>query len=243
VSAKTQRRWAAVSRNLDRNLDRARDLDRAITRGIRFARHLGVDLDPVLMLDRNLIRRLEQPHAVDLDRVSDLPYARDCARALVAPLVHARNLAFDRAGTLDRDLHCALALECSFDFDLARACDLDAKLHCASRLVSILDLASKLARELVRDLGRDLVRASAFRQAAHPGQAERAAAGLAAAAARLIPAGSQARYAEEYLVELRDMASAGAGLKGQLGYGLRLLIRSPLLRTELRAARRRGAVS
>lgn len=67
------------------------------------------------------------------------------------------------------------------------------------------------------------------------------AASLLAAAVRLLPAADRARYAEEYLSELWDLAQSGARRRRQLGYALRQFRSAPLLGFALRFPRRRGA--
>jgi hypothetical protein len=67
------------------------------------------------------------------------------------------------------------------------------------------------------------------------------AARLLARPARLLPAADRARYAEEYCSELTELAQAGAGRLGQLGYALRQLYSAPRTGRALRSPRRRGA--
>ena len=68
------------------------------------------------------------------------------------------------------------------------------------------------------------------------------AAGLLAAAARLLPAEERARYAEEFRSELCWIAQAGGSRWAQLAYATRQVTAAPRLRVRLRAPRRRGAV-
>lgn len=65
---------------------------------------------------------------------------------------------------------------------------------------------------------------------------------LVAAAARMLPAGDRARYAEEFRSELAEIALAGGGRAAQLGYAARQLMSSVRLRADLKAPRRRSAV-
>ena len=68
------------------------------------------------------------------------------------------------------------------------------------------------------------------------------AAGLLAAAARLLPTADRARYAQEYRSELWDLAHTGAGRIRQLRYALRQLRSAPQMGIALRSPRRRSAV-
>jgi len=65
-------------------------------------------------------------------------------------------------------------------------------------------------------------------------------AGVLAVAVRLLPAADRARYAEEFLGELRDLARSGGG-RGRLRYALRQLLRTVLMGLALRSPRRRSA--
>lgn len=67
------------------------------------------------------------------------------------------------------------------------------------------------------------------------------AAGLLRGAARLLPAGERARYAEEYRSELCDLAQSGLGRVRQLRYGLRQFLRVLPMGFALRSARHRTA--
>jgi hypothetical protein len=68
------------------------------------------------------------------------------------------------------------------------------------------------------------------------------AAGLLAAAARLLPAKERLRYAEEFRSELWEIAQAGGRCRAQLAYAARQLLAARRLRAALRAPQRRGAV-
>ncbi len=65
---------------------------------------------------------------------------------------------------------------------------------------------------------------------------------LLAVAARLLPAGDRARYAEEFRSELAEIARAGAGHRRLLAYAARVVLSARRLRADLRVPRRRGAV-
>ena len=67
------------------------------------------------------------------------------------------------------------------------------------------------------------------------------AAGLLAAASRLLPAADRDRYDGEYRSELWERAQSGAGRLGQLRYALGQLRRAPRVALALRSPRHRGA--
>ena len=196
--------------------DRDRDRDRTPS---ALARDLVLALDHArfIALDRPRARAraLDRAHARALDLVGTLDLGR--ARAL------ARNLAFARARALDRDHAPVLHVR-----DRGRALDraLDHAHGCAVALVSALDHD--------RTFGRSRARREA-------GRVAYSAARLLVGAARLLPAADRARYAEEYRSELWELARAGAGRPGQLGYALRQLHSAPRTGRALRALRRRSA--
>jgi hypothetical protein len=64
---------------------------------------------------------------------------------------------------------------------------------------------------------------------------------LAAAAARLLPPGERAGYADEFRSELWEIAQASGCRRSQLAYAARQLLAARRLRAELRVPRRRGA--
>jgi len=61
---------------------------------------------------------------------------------------------------------------------------------------------------------------------------------LTAWAARLLPPADQPDYEELFRSELYDLAQSGSGRWAQLAYAIRVLIRAPQLRRELRAPAR-----
>jgi len=65
---------------------------------------------------------------------------------------------------------------------------------------------------------------------------------LLTAASRLLPAADRARYAEEFLSELWDLAQSGDGRRQQLRYTLRQFRGILSMSFALRSPRRRGAV-
>lgn len=101
------------------------------------------------------------------------------------------------------------------------------------------EFASDCARDIDLALTRDLGRAG---QEQHGARRVVPLAGqLLAAAARLLPAGDRARYAEEFRSELAEIARAGAGRRRQLAYAARVVLSVRRLRADLQAPRRRRA--
>jgi hypothetical protein len=189
----------------------------------------------------------------------DRDLARDLKRALTLACDLARDDPFGAAYGVARDLGLARGLVGTRTRDLADARDL------AHSLKRDLGVAHDLARDLgvahvrARDLGVAL--GSAFERALGLGATlDRALEGadqgqrrtvqmaplagrLLAAAARLLPAGDRARYAEEFRSELAEIARARAGRRPQLAYAARQVMSARRLRTDLRAPRRRRAAS
>jgi hypothetical protein len=99
-------------------------------------------------------------------------------------------------------------------------------------LAHALDRARDLARALDSANGRG--RPAAWRVAP-------SAAGLLAAAVRLLPAAHRSRYAEEYRCEPWHIAQAGAGRARQLRYALRQFRSAVLVSVALRSPRRRSS--
>jgi hypothetical protein len=61
---------------------------------------------------------------------------------------------------------------------------------------------------------------------------------LVAAAARFLPVTDRARYLEEFLGELSELSSSGAGRTQQVRYAVSQLLRIPVMRGIMRADRR-----
>lgn len=117
----------------------------------------------------------------------------------------------------------------------------------ASGLQRVLGLIGDDTCELAQsirvalDLANDLARAAHVGGQSRAGRVASSAAGLLAAAVRLLPAAERARYAEEYRAELWDLTQAGAGRIRQLRYALRQLLSAPAMRFALQSPRRRSA--
>lgn len=217
---------------------RAKDRERAL------ANYFDLDLDHALVSYRD--------RADELARDFTSFHARARARALARAL--------DRV--LERDLRRYRTLASHRDRDPAFVWDIFGHLEFARHLGDDLAHASRLARDITRDSafivdfnlnshGHNSASDSDHDPgllAKDPGrertaQLGRTPARLAGVAARLLPEGARARYAEEYRGELVELAAAGAGRRNQFGYALRLLTRAPLLRAELRTASRHRMVS
>lgn len=139
------------------------------------------------------------------------------ARVAVAVLVDDRTADFF-AAALARQAACASAR---------------AVAACGADLADDLDLAADLDLDL--SLADEDEREEAIRIAS-------SAAGLLAAAVRLLPAGPRTRYSEEYQAELNELVRAGARRPQQVLYALRQLRSAPQLGAALRSPRRGGAV-
>jgi hypothetical protein len=180
-----------------------------------------------------------------------LVLARDRARDLVLAIDLAR---LDTCGRgLPDDLHRALTAARALADDLDRADEPDRALVAARALADDLDRADDLggadaralvaARQVVAAL--DLNRARDL-PASAPGhrfgnRRSPAARRLLAAAARMLPAGDRARYAEEFGSELAEIALAGGGRRVQLAYAARQVMSVVRLRAALASPRRRRA--
>ena len=164
--------------------------------------------------------------------------ARDRPRYLAHRLVEALDCA--DVNLADVNLVFTLGRAHELLSDLVQAVDLD-------RARGDFGFARDLARDLVGDLNLASARALRNRGSIRARRSRRAAcvvpsaAGLLAAAARLLPAADRTRYAEEYLSELWDLAQSGAGRLRQLGYALRQLRSGLSVGFALRSPRRSGA--
>ena len=125
---------------------------------------------------------------------------------------------------------------------------LSARARALNRVIaSARDLARALNRDLPADLDDDLnfvstlALARAVRGQRGAGRVVPLAGRLLLAAARLLPAGDRARYAEEFRSEPTEIARAGAGRRGQLAYAARVVMSARRLRADQRAPRRRRA--
>lgn len=159
-----------------------------------------------------------------LDRVLDIDDVEpDLDQSKVA-IVHANAI------TVDRDAAARLA---TFRARLRSA---------GQRIARLDDVAGGVDEDLVRirilvnalddDLGRAVV---------HIGRIQPGGNLAIAIAAWLLPARERGRYFEEYRGELRNLADAGTGWWQLNRHAIRLLVRAPALRVELKTARRRKA--
>lgn len=208
-----------------------------------------------LLITRNFDSELELAHArsdalarardLACDLAHSLSDTCDSARgpAIIRDLASVRGRAEDLANTLAALRNLAL-LDVRVDgrdlvLDLAR---IEHRYRAddglARELANAYDLAEDLANALahVHSLARIEHR---YRRRAR--RVVPPAAGLLAAAARLLPAADRTRYADEYRSELRELAQSGAGRCRQLGYALRQLRSTPQMRFALHAPRRRSA--
>jgi hypothetical protein len=215
-------------------------------------------------LDRDLEGDLDPARAseVALDRVelldSALGRAIDRARVLDRYLSPGRHLAFglgfacDRARDRARDLADDLGSVSDLILadDLASVCELRLAFDSVLDSVSSAAIARAIARARTLHVIMTRTETRVLYLEGHrpstPGLrsgARRSAAArrLAAAAARMLPAGDRARYGEEFGSELADLALAGGGRRVQLAYAARQLRRAPRLRADLRSPRRRSA--
>ncbi len=170
---------------------------------------------PLLLLDRQLVE------AVHDARVRAHVLAGALAGAL--RLVHARALAVAVARQLD---YAYLP-----DFGTSRDPD--------RGLAAALENACAAAHALTSELERAYACAGGHGQRGAR-RVSPSAAGLLAAAVRLLPAADRGRYAEEYRSELWDLAQAGAGRIGQLRYALCQLRSALSVSAALRSPRRRS---
>jgi hypothetical protein len=132
-----------------------------------------------------------------------------------------------------------LAIDRPLVRDIARAHDL-------ARRFAETGPAAVVARDLMRALERSVTDDPERAGEGERGEARRvasSAAGLLTVATRLLPVADRPRHGEEYRSELWDLAQAGAGRLGQLGYALRQVRSAPRTGLALRSPRRRGAAS
>lgn len=174
----------------------------------------------------------------------------DRARALADTLDRA--LASGRADTLASDFVTALACDISEIEVRAReisrsnarssrniAKRVNNKARAVAQYLGLVEMEFGGVSSDAHQLAWTLERAQGRRKAK---RAAPSAAGLLTVAARLLPVADRARYAEEYLSELWDLAQCGVGRLRQLQYALRQLRSALLVSFALRSPRRRGAV-
>ncbi len=182
--------------------------------------------------------------ARDLDSARARALASDLADDLDSARARALDLTGDPGHELVRDLDRARALVQVRTRTLALADALDSAHTHAIALEFELGHGHHLAFALDRAQTRALRLASVYVLAAEQHGAEGvapSAASLLAAAASLLPPANRARYAEEYLSELWELAQCGAGRLRQLQYALHQLRGALPTSFALRSPRRRSA--
>ncbi|MGH3687835.1 MAG: hypothetical protein ACRDQY_22225 [Pseudonocardiaceae bacterium] len=234
-------------------LDRVRDLLGPLDRNRAgdLTRRLN-NLDPELGLDLDLV--VEAAHtlggALGLNGDHILDDARDAASALGDSLTRARGaddageFASARAGAAihARKLASVLGGAATHARELANARD-------RARGPAV-DRVRDLDRDLPRDLARDLARYSGLASSltvylvfhsVTPELKEKVARSansmpgrVVALAVRMLPASERVRYREEFRSELLDPEFLTLPWWKRLGYALRVLARTPLLRWALR---------
>jgi hypothetical protein len=209
-------------------------------------RHLS-SVDRAATIAVTIVRDLKRAHDI---AGFDIALTADIARILSLASEIAIDVAgfdidvgqnIDTARRRTRDLEIALTAH-RLDVSHALALALGAR-HLSRRhaVCYTLDIARRHTYTLDQCL-------SAATGSARDGQGQRSAVRMAplagrllAVAAGLLPAGDRARYAEEFLSELTEMAQAGARRRQQLVYAARVALSARRLRADLRAPRRRGA--
>lgn len=216
-------------------------------------RHLGKQFARTLKVARTLEDALARLHTATLARDDDIgrtqPFGHAHNHTLdlqIRIISTARHLCLDE---IDRARLCDQA--CEHASELAAEVGRAAALGRAAGLGSLHDHDLDLIRQLRRDLktNLDLARALIYQgvcgaesRGRTPARRITPSAGrLVVAAARLLPAMERARYSEEYLCELWDIASAGAGRRQQLRYAIHQLLRIASLRATSLTPRRRKA--
>lgn len=213
-------------------------LERALARAHRLAGDLARASDSAgdLALASDFARDFARELADALDR--DLTFARigGVAHANARNLGRALVRASDRTSDLVSDL--VRARERASGLPVDRARDLAAVLALSEDLIRALDRARDRA---IAPAGQEGVGGgSAVGQTAV--RVAPTAKRLAGAAARLLPAGDRARFAEEFGSELWEIARAGGRRRRQLMYAARQVGSAWRLRRALRVPRRQGAV-
>ncbi|SRR6266496_2792197 len=155
------------------------------------------------------------------------------------------HLQYARAGPIPKHYDPAVVDVITPDIVRTPAFDLILDLACDLEIVRDLGRPNDIARVIVsaRTLANSLnsVSARAWRGQRGAGRVAPLAGRMLAAAARLLPAGDRARYAEEFRSELTEIARTGAGRPRQLVYAARVVMSAQRLRADLRAPRRRRA--
>ncbi len=194
----------------------ANDFQTALHSNMALARACGVGekADELLGLAARLADHAADAHA----RASELVRALARAPAEMGPYANA----------LDDEMFALFAVGAEF--------------HNALPAVRPCPLARALGHRLTRDLWRALRRAhSLYQDLELLYLGIRPSAGrISSVAARLLPESDRARYREEYLSELWDVAHAGGDVWQQSRYALRQVARARRMREALRRPRQNG---
>ena len=221
----------ALALRLDRDPGLTRDLHRDYLLAGQLVVMLGNLGREAHDLRRNAVFDLDAAAGGDTadlvrSRVASLSYglgrlrgsAHALGPALDADRTHARRLAPILDTALDRARARGLAL------------DVDPTPGFARDVAGSAADAQWLCHRLVDwSASADLLPATAVQR-----RQARTAGRLTAVAVRVLPVQHRARYREEYLAELYDLAAMGVPRWGQLVYSLRLLDRAWMVRAELR---------
>lgn len=213
----------AIDRRTVRNIDRA----------LRKLRRIAAEFDSDQANVRALNRKLQRASAIahTFDRASTPARARALDRALSEALDRARALdgARLRDKTITRSVHPGAPKHTEIREVFFRG----------DHIISVLESASADTSRLV--LIVDSPEQGRIKEQRDTRQVLRSAAGITAAAARLLPPGDRVRYAEEYLGELWDLVQSGHGRARQLKYSLTQLVNAVPMRSELRSSHRKNA--
>jgi hypothetical protein len=229
-----------------------------INHGRLFALGLAADLDSRhgLALSRDLggvissVYELERELAAARNLALGIHRGRAAAAALASARARARSLAQDLADARARDRAFRRTLSDALWYDGLLT---NAEAYAAARdkaCFRVRELAGSLAavREMTVALASEVAAARDFAEAASEARAwdgaspARPAIRVAWTAAGLLARCDRLGYDLEFRSELTELAANGAGRWQQLRHSARLLVRAPLLRTELAAARRRQAL-
>lgn len=239
-------RASAIAYNLNRDkfLNSARTLEHQIDTLVHRARTSSESHNSGIALDRVRTFALTLDQAGRKARAIDL---KDDARGLIDGLEQTLGVAAEIARTCDEAFLLILegdrALARRLTQDLTRLRDLLAQL--VHVLENNQDRRERLADDLVRvlsnhNLGRDLQRTSnrVYRYvAAREPQARVSDLSrlLTRLAAQMLPASDRSSFEEEFQSDLYNMPFRLGRRRAQTAYAVRVLLRAPLLRRELRA--------
>lgn len=199
----------------DRDIARAQDVARDIAGNLASARDIAEAVDLDLELVSGITAELQFVSSIANGTVRELATASDLTTALKKT----------------RILAAALLAVGDCDLDLDSEIDISLALTITGARSDAIALAGRL----------DVIRSDDVADQMRGNCAVRVAVLLAGVAARLLPTGGHARYAEEYRSELHELAAAGNPRRSQVRYALRLLQTALPLRIELRDPLRRKA--